>query len=297
MNRIAAIVVGLLLLVLLVLFSTTYTVRFNEVAVKATFGDEAESVQREPGLHFRLPLFADRVTKYDTRLQLAETPLVEVPTADGQSVVVRAFLLWKIGQSADNVLTFSRTFDDIADAGPRVRSQLHTAVAASLARYGFDQLIGADSRLAAAETDILAQLAPIGALGVEPVAAGISQLVLPSKTTTAVLNRMQASRNKLAETERNKGKSQAAGIRAEANTVVDKLRAFADRRAEELREQGDRKAEKYYRQMAEAPELAIFLLDLEALRETFGEGTTIFMSDDAAPGSMLNSDALSKRLP
>lgn len=40
MTRAFAVVVGLLLLVLLVLFSTTYTVRFHEVAVKTTFGKE-----------------------------------------------------------------------------------------------------------------------------------------------------------------------------------------------------------------------------------------------------------------
>ena len=79
MNKPIAIVIGLLLLILLLLFSTTYTVRFNEVAIKATFGrTTAGSVVREPGLHFRWPIFIDKVTKLDTRLQLVETPLEAV---------------------------------------------------------------------------------------------------------------------------------------------------------------------------------------------------------------------------
>ena len=72
MNKAFAISVGILLLVVLVLFSTTYTVRFSEVAVRTTFGKTSTaSVQSEPGIHFRFPLFADRVTTYDTRVQLA----------------------------------------------------------------------------------------------------------------------------------------------------------------------------------------------------------------------------------
>ena len=71
MNTIFAVVVGVLLLAALLLFSTTYTVRFNEVAVRTTFGKTSTaSVQSRPGVHFRYPLFADRVTKYDTRMQL-----------------------------------------------------------------------------------------------------------------------------------------------------------------------------------------------------------------------------------
>ena len=38
MNKPFAVGVGLLLLVLLLLFSTTYTVKHNEVAIKQTFG-------------------------------------------------------------------------------------------------------------------------------------------------------------------------------------------------------------------------------------------------------------------
>ena len=108
MNKVFAVIVGLLLLVLLVLFSTTYTVRFHEVAVKTTFGKE-EMVKDDPGVHFRFPLFIDRVSKYDKRIQRVETPLVEAPTADGQSVVARAFLMWRV--APDNVVRFAQSED------------------------------------------------------------------------------------------------------------------------------------------------------------------------------------------
>ena len=292
MNRAIAVVIGLLLLVMLVLFSTTYTVRFHEVAVKTTFGKTGEdSVQRKPGLHFRIPFFADKVTTYDTRTQLVQTPLVEVPTADGQSVVVRAFLMWKI--DADNLLTFFGSFpESMEDADSVLRDQLQTAVKAGLGRYAFDDLIGAGSRLHRAEQDIRDQLASLGAMGIDPVTVGISQVLLPAKTTRAVLERMRATRQRLTETERTKGRSDAVGIQSEAKSDVDKLRAFADRRAEEIRGIGEARAAEYIEQMNVNPELAIFLVDLEALKASLESYTTVFLSDQQAPFHLLNQSRI-----
>ena len=200
MSKALAVVVGVILLVLLVLYSTTYTVRFHEVAIKTRYGRASEqSLVKEPGLHFRIPFFADRVTRFDTRLQLVETPKVEVPTADGQSVVVQAFLLWKVG--ADDALTFFKSFPSkgaLEEAQRILEGRLRTAVKGSLSRYAFDDLIGPQSRLADAETAILDRLSVLGSLGIEPVSVGLSQVLLPPKVTTSVPDRMQAVRQKLA---------------------------------------------------------------------------------------------------
>jgi membrane protease subunit HflC len=286
MNKAFAAVVGLLLLVLLVLFSTTYTVRFHEVAVKTTFGKE-ETVQDEPGVHFRYPLFIDRVAKYDKRIQLVETPLVEAPTADGQSVVVRAFLMWRV--DPDNVLRFAQSYPDkISDADRPLRDHLQTAIRGGLGRYAFDELIGGDSRLPQAEQEILAQLSTVRDYGVEPVTVGVSQMVLPAKTTKAVLKRMQATRARLAEAERTRGNSEAVGIRSEAKTTVDKLQAFANQRAEEIRGLGEGMAARLLGQMSEDEELAIFMMEAETLKEALSGFTTIFLTDESAPWHLLN---------
>jgi membrane protease subunit HflC len=289
MNRGFAIIAGLVLLGVLVLFSTTYSVRFNEVAVRTTFGASSTArVTSEPGLHFRLPLFADRVSTFDTRLQLAETPLVEVPTADGQSVVVRAFLMWRI--DPDRVLDFAAGFATLRDAEADLKGQLQTAVKGGLGRYTFDELIGPGSRLADAEREVLAQLSSaVGALGVTPQVVGISQVKLPEKTTAAVLSRMEETRKTLAENERSIGNSEAARIQAETRTLIDKLVAFARQRAEEIKGLGSQRREAYLRQMDQEPEFARYLLELEQLKAAFNDLTTIVIGDDQAPFSLLRS--------
>ncbi len=290
MNKAFAVSVGILLLVVLVLFSTTYTVRFSEVAVRTTFGKTSTaSVQSKPGVHFRFPLFADRVTTYDTRVQLTPTPFVEVPTADGLSVVVRAFVMWKMGTAPEKVLQFAGSYATGREADDALRNHLVTAVKASLGRYAFDDLIGPDSRLAAAERDIQQQLESVVlSQGITLVAVGISQVQLPAKITKAVLARMQATRTKLAETERSSGKAEARRIIGDANTIVGALQAFAAQRAEEIKGEANRKAAEYLRNMREDEEFAIFLVQLDTLRAGLNDTATLILSDRAAPWHLLS---------
>jgi len=300
MNKTFAYVVGFLILAALVLFSMTYTVRFNEVAVRTTFGKTSTaSVKSEPGIHFRFPLFADRVTTYDTRVQLAETlPLVEVPTADGQSVVVRTFVMWKMDTDPEQVLKFASSYGSERDANDALKNYLMTATKASLGRYSFDDLIGPDSRLADAEQDIRRRLeSVVSTQGITPVAVGISQVQLPTKITKAVLSRMQATRTKLAETERTAGSAEARRIRGDANTIVENLQAFAEQRAEQIKGEAQRKAAKYLEDMGEDVEFAIFQVHLDALRATLSDTTTLILSDEAAPFYLLNQNNFSSPGP
>lgn len=291
MNKAIALGVGLLLVVLLLLFSTTYTVKFNEVAIKATFGRTGEqSVIREPGLHFQWPVFIDKVTKLDTRLQLVESPHEEITTADGLQIVVRAYLLWKIRPEGER--RFFEKNSSIEGATKNLPGQFRTAFTGTLSQYNFSDLVGPASRLPAAEDAIKRALTEtLVDLGIEPVAVGISQVMLPAKTSRAVLQRMQATRNVRAEAERYKGNAEAERIQSEAKTMADKIRAFATQRAEEIRALGEVQAAKYLEQMSEDQEsedLAVFLVWLNALERALGDNTTVILPTYLEPFHLLN---------
>jgi membrane protease subunit HflC len=289
MNKAIAVAVGLLLLVLLLLFSTTYTVKFNEVAIKATFGQSDEqSVVREPGLHFRLPIFIDKVTKLDTRLQLVESPIEEITTDDDLQLVVRAYLLWRVNEEGDAPLRFFRRFSTIDGATERLPGQFRTAFTGALSQYAFSDLIGENSRLAEAEAQIKEALrVPLAEAGIEPVAVGISQIMFPAKTTRRVLTRMQATRDALAAAEESKGAAEAHRIEAEAMAKRDKIRAFANQRAEEIRAAGEEQAAEYLREMSQDPELATFLVWLDALEGALSSHTTVVLPTSMAPWHLL----------
>lgn len=298
MNKAIALGVGLLLVVLLLLFSTTYTVKFNEVAIKATFGRTGEqSVIREPGLHFQWPVFIDKVTKLDTRLQLVESPHEEISTSDGLQIVVRGYLLWKIREGGEQ--QFVKENSSIEGATQNLPGQFRTAFTGTLSQYSFDDLVGPASRLRAAEDAIKRALTEtLVDLGIEPVAVGISQVMLPAKTSRAVLQRMQATRNVRAEAERYKGNAEAERIQSEAKTMADKIRAFATQRAEEIRALGEVQAAKYLEQMSqdqESEDLAVFLVWLNALERALGDNTTVILPTYLEPFHLLNPNDATTR--
>ena len=99
---------------------------------------------------------------------------------------------------------------------------------------------------------------------------------------------MEATRNKLAEAERSKGDAEAFGIRAEANTLADKLSAFATQRAEEIKAGANRQTEVYLKEMSEDEGLAIFLLWLDTLKDALKQDVTVILTDDSAPWHLMN---------
>ena len=108
-KRSSAIALGLAIAAVLVLYSTTYTVSFHEMAIRTRFGKPA-GVEREPGLHFKWPFFVDSVTKIDRRKQFAESPLVQTLTRDGLQVVVQAYIFWQVSEGDEGANAFFQSY-------------------------------------------------------------------------------------------------------------------------------------------------------------------------------------------
>ncbi len=294
MKRPLAICSGITLLLILLLFSMTYTVSFHEVGIRSRFGQTSQdSIVREAGLHFRLPFFADSVTLLDTRTKIHQSPLELLQTADGQQIVVKAYLLWQVDPEGTAPLDFFRSHGSADGAKGSIDGQFRDALS-TLSSFSFDELTGATNKLAVAEASILERLSTLRTSGIVPVSVGINRLLLPPKTTTAVLNRMQARRETLAEQRRAKGMADAEAIRAEARAKHDKIMAFASQRAEDIRAEGEAQAAEYLQQMGEDEELAIFLAWLDALETSLSQNTTLVLESNVAPWHLMNMDSESK---
>ena len=297
MTRHLAVIVGGLLFAAFLLLSSTFTVKYNEVAIRATFGSvDEESVIRDAGLHFRWPIFIDRVDKLDTRLQVIESPLEETPTADGLQVVARGFLFWRVAAEGSGPLDFAGKYETIDGAANALQSLFRTQFAAGMGAYPFDQLIGPANRLAEAEDRIRrAMEAETADGGVEIVSVGVSQLMLPPRTARAVVERMEAERRSLAEAENRKGQAARQNLIAAANTDADKIRSFANRRAREIEGAAARYAKELLEGMRGNQELAIFLAWLDTLEASLTSRTTIILPSDIAPWHMLDQSAAGDR--
>jgi membrane protease subunit HflC len=299
MKRPIVIVAGIALLLILLAFSMTYTVSFHEVGIRSRFGQTNEnSVVRESGLHFRLPFFADSVTLLDTRLKIHQSPMSLFQTSDGQQIIVKTFLLWKVNTEGTAPLDFYRSYGSADVARSTIDGQFRDAIS-TLSAFTFEELTGNNNKLEDAENAILARLDSLKKTGIVPVIVGINRLLLPPKTTTAVLKRMEAKRNTLADQRRAKGMADAEAIRAAAKAKHDKIMAFASQRSEDIRAEGEAQAAEYLEQMGEDEELAIFLAWLDAVESSLSQNTTLVLESDVAPWHLmnLNSDSKENQIP
>lgn len=294
-----AIVVGLVLL----LFTCTYQVRFNQTAIVTTFGKAGEgSTVDDPGLHFKWPYPIQQVTPYDTRAKVLRTRLESVQTRDKQVIVVQVFVTWQI----DDVLRYYQRVKSRDRAEDLIDQQLRSAQGA-LSGFAFTELLAqneGESRLDEAEAamlDIISQpTAGEGLLsyGIRPTYVGISRFVLPQNTATSVFKRMQQTRRKLAQDARSSGEAEAARIRETAQTAAQKILSFAERRAASIRAEGELEASRWIALQAQTPEaesFAIFLRQLEALEAMIGKNTTLVIPQ-VWPFNLLNERPRPDRL-
>ena len=289
MNRTIGIAVSALIVLVLVLYNTTYTVNFHEIAVVTRFGKPA-GVVREPGLHFKAPFFIDQVTRLDTRQQLIESPLETVLTRDGQQVLVQAYMTWRIDTDPDAALRFFTSYSSLEGASASLETQLQGALR-SIGGYRFGDLVGQGGKIAEAEAAILEDLRSTRLAGTMPVGVGISQVVLPNKTTTAVLRRMAAVQETLANLEEAKGASAAEAIRSQAKSQADIIMNFADQWAARIEAKGNEEATRYYQEMRSEAELAIFLAWLDTLKASLAENTTYVTDTTRAPFHLIDLDS------
>lgn len=299
MKRFLIIGVGIAIFVVLLLFSMTYTVSFHQIGILSRFGQtDTDSIVSKPGLHFRLPFFADSLTLLDTRTQVRQSPLEMLQTKDGQQIVVKVFLLWSVDTEGEGPLKFYRSYASVDAAQLAIDSQFRDAISV-LSSFSFENLTGAHNQLAQAEDAILDRISSLKSSGITPLAVGINRLILPPKTTTAVLQRMQARRDTLAEQLRAKGKADAEAIRAAARAKRDKINAFASQRAEDIRAEGEAQAAIYLKQMGEHEELAIFLAWLDAVKIALSQNTTLVLETNIAPWHLmdLHSDTNEQGIP
>src|SRR5690606_20999291 len=119
------VVVAIVVVTALVLFSSTYTVRFTEVAVKTTFGKAGpNSIKTTPGLYFKLPYPIQQVTKYDSRTRLVTGQSETQQTADDFQIIMEGFLTYKVSDPLEFFRSFSSAGERAADHFARAENDV-----------------------------------------------------------------------------------------------------------------------------------------------------------------------------
>lgn len=291
MNRVSIptlIIAGLVVLILLG-YTVTKQVDFNEVGVRARFGKaDASSIIREPGLKLKWPPPFESIETYDIRLRTLDTPETEIKTVDGKMVIVGAYVIWRIEDPLQFYLRVPQR--SVAEAEKLMRSRISQTQAAVIGQSTLSDFVNLDVEQKDANygrmlTQMRDGVAPglKRDYGVEVVRVGLRRISLPKEAMQQVFASMQQERNRLAARYRQEGKSKAEGIKARAEANAQQILAFANRRAKEIESAGIASSTQILKKIQqEDAGLFILLRELDALRASLSQKTTIFL-DEKSP--------------
>jgi membrane protease subunit HflC len=289
-SRLSFVVGGLLLLLFMALLFC-FQVRNTEVAVVTTFGRYSRDIT-EPGLYFRLPVSIQSVYRFDNRLQNFERKFEESTTRDARNLLVTMYVGWRIESARKFLELFG---GDMAKAENTLEGLVRNAKNAVIGRYVFSDLISPDPnavKFDQFEADVLKEIAGPASekYGIKIELVGVKQLGLPEAITGKVFERMRAERDRLVKQYQGEGNARAQEIRSEADRKRDEVLAKA--RADALRIMGeaDAQASKELAILEKNPGLAVFLYQVNALKESLRERTTLFLDQKTAPFNLLSVD-------
>ena len=274
--------IAVLIAAVLLAYMFVYRVNYDEQVVKTFWGAaDAEDVITEPGLGLKLPWPVHKIHAFTTRVQLLEQELAQFQTSDNNSVALQTYVTWRISDP----YAFFVSLQNVEQARDVLGTQMQNLLG-EVSRYRFDQLVNQDPaqiKLGEIETNCTRQLQDEVArlnYGVEIRQVGIRRLVLPESTTQKVFERMRSTRERLAASATQEGQNEAVRITAEAERVKGQILSFANAEATKIRSEGLKDAGQRYETFADNTELAVFLRQVDTLKQML-PGSTLILDANA----------------
>jgi membrane protease subunit HflC len=258
LNLVGGIVAALLVVALIVAYSTLFTVYQTRQALVVRLGDPVRVVT-QPGLNYKLPLI-DTVIPIDNRILDLENPAQEVIASDQKRLVVDAFARYRIVEP----LRFYQTVGTVERANQQLSILLNSALRRVLGEATLTQVVR-DQReqLMARVREQLDNEAK--AFGISVVDVRIRRADLPEQNSQAVYQRMQTERQQEAAQFRAQGSQRSQEIRARADRDVTVLLADAQSKGEQTRGEGDGERNRIYAEaFGRDPEFFAFYRSMQA---------------------------------
>ncbi len=265
----------------------------NEYLIITRFG----KVNRvaEPGLTFKLPYPIENSVSIEKRLNTYERPLTQTGLKDAKSLMVSLYCIWQVTNPEEFLRTVNTNTEAESNILPNI---IGSATGIVFSQYGLEDIVSADvknEKLIEIENKIAEEAkSNSDQYGIKIVQVGVRHLGLPpNKTQDSLIERMRQERKVEAQKHIIKGETEAQKIISEGNAEGRKIRGSALAEAERIRAEGEMEAAKYYEVFNQAPELAAFLLKLEALKSALADGNTALILDvNTKPFDLLNDSAL-----
>jgi len=256
------------------------------VAVVTTFG-RITGPPCKPGLHLRWPWPVQQVYKFDERIQNFQEKFRETLTADQISLITSIYVGWKISDPS----AFLNSFKDgsVTAAQGQLESLLASDNITVVGKHPLADFVNIDPKQlqfdqiqAEMEQMVQGEL-QTNNYGVQIEFLGIQQLGLPESVTQAVFDRMKSERNILISRAQNEGQAEAIKIKANADRQANETLANAQAEATRIEGEGVAEAAKTLPVFQENPELANFLLSIDAIKQALNQRSILFFDDRVPP--------------
>ncbi len=306
-------IVVAVLAVVVILFSSIYTVSETEQVILTQFGRPVGGVVKDPGLHLKLPVVQE-VHRFDKRWLEYDGDPNEIPTKDKKYIWVDTYARWRIAdplrffQAVRDERGGQSRLDDIVDGETRnavasfdlievVRSTNRTfQVTEDLEGIGAAEAMAKVSAgrggIAKIILDKAAKITP--EFGIELVDVRFKRINYVESVQQKVFERMISERKRIAERSRSEGQGRAAEVRGQKERDVLGASSGGYRSAQEVKGIADAKATAIYaRAYGKDPDLYKFLKSMEALSGSLDEKTWLILSTNSELLKFLKSDGSS----
>ena len=266
------IILSMLFVFFLLGWSSMFTVKQTELALKLRFG-EIISTHYQPGLHFKWTFF-EQVRKFDRRVQSVDSNPEHFLTKEKKNLIVDSFIKWRI---AEVKTYFTAVGGHPQRAGQRLSEVIADGLRSEFGKRTIQEVVsGERAEVMGTITEQANQRAL--QLGIEIVDVRIKRIELPKEVSSSVYRRMEAERERVAKELRSRGEAAAVRIQAEADRQRVEVLAKAERDAEQIRGEGDGTATDIYaKAYSKNSEFFALYRSLRAYRQTFKDPKDILL--------------------
>jgi membrane protease subunit HflC len=278
MNRPTAAIAAAVVVTLLVLSMSVYTVDQRKAAIKFQLG-EVVSMQTEPGLYFMVPVLQN-VRLYDTRIQTYDTKDAErFLTSENKNVLVDSFVKWRV---IDVRQYYVSVRGDPAAAEARISQTVNDALRAEFAkRTVHDVVSGERQKIMDTVADKVDK--DVKNIGVEVVDVRLKRVDLVPEISSDVYRRMESERKRVANELRSTGAAEGEKIKADADRQKQVIVAEAYRDAQRIKGEGDAQAARIYAEaFGRNPEFYSFYRSLEAYRASLRNKSDVMVLEPSS---------------
>lgn len=295
---------GLVILVivgLILLFSSAFVVNETEQVIITQFGKPVGKPIVEAGIHFKLPII-QIANFFDKRFLAWDGDPNQIPTKDKRFVWVDSYARWRIH---DPLLFFQRVrdergaktrLDDILDGLTRNAIANHNLVEIIRSTNRKLEISGEQEEIQDSEINLKIELgrekitrmiieaaAPrLVVLGIELLDIRFKRINYVEEVQKKIYERMISERKRIADKFRSEGQGEAAKILGDKERDLKKIQSDAYRLAQEIKGKADAEATtiyaQAYNQSAESRAFYQFLKTMDTYKTTLSEKDWLVLS-------------------